>query len=677
MTDIQNPADPHLWLEGVEDEKAIDWVKAQNKVTLDHYEAKDEFTEIHDRALEILDSKEKLLYPTVRDELVYNFWQDATNVRGLIRRMSREDFIKGERDWETVLDVDKLAEDEEENWVYKGQQVLSPEYRKSLVWLSRGGSDATVVREFDLVTKSFVEKGFALPEAKSDVSWKDDDTLYVGTDFGEGSMTDSGYPRILKVWKRGTPLEEASTIFEVEKTDLSAQAWVVRRPGEYYEFISRVIDFWNEEKYLVSDSGELQKLNVPDDAPVQAVFKGQLLLLLRSEWAREDGILEAGTLVSVDLQELVSGTEKPSIVFQAGEGGTVESVSAIKDSILLAITQDVKTQLFKLTLDDGVWSSKAVMDTVSGTTSLAAASASRNDFFLTREDFIEPTSMYYTTGETEPEKIQNLPERFSADNLVVEQFWAESKDGTKIPYYVVRSKDLKFDGTAPTLMYGYGGFEVSILPTYMSLVGPSWVERGGVYVSTNIRGGGEFGPKWHQAALRENRQRCYEDFEAIAEDLITRRITSPRHLGIHGGSNGGLLTGAMLTRCPELFGAVLIGVPLLDMRRYNKLLAGASWMAEYGDPDKPEEWEFIKQYSPYHNLFSDAPYPIPLIYTSTKDDRVHPGHARKMTAKMQEMGYDTYYYENLEGGHAGVTNNKQRAHLTALIYSYLWERLDP
>lgn len=668
--------DPYLWLEEIEGERALEWVKAHNALTKERYEETPLFQEIYKTSLETLDSDEKLVYPSMLGDLVYNFWRDGKNERGLLRRTSREAFVAGNPEWETVLSVDALAAAEGENWVYKGHQALPPEYDRTLIWLSRGGSDATVLREFDLRSCSFVENGFALPEAKSDIAWRDRDCLYVGTDFGPGSMTDSGYPRIVKIWNRGTPLEQAETLFEISPQDLALGVFVVRAPDESYDFLTRAIDFWNDEKFLI-EGGRLRRLDLPSDAPVQAVYKGQIVVALRSDWQRAEGLYGKGSVLSFDLRSLVEGQEQAArVLFDPASGGSVESVYASGAGLLVGINHNVQTALFRYTWSDGGWSGEEVEVGDAGSTSLASCSRISDSFFVTHEDFLTPTAMHYRDASRGAlTHIKSLPERFDSSRLKAEQHWAVSKDGTRIPYYQIGPKELALDGGAPTLLYGYGGFEVSLLPSYLSLAGPAWVSRGGVYVSANIRGGGEFGPSWHQAALRENRPRAYEDFEAVAEDLIRRGVTSPARLGIHGRSNGGLLTGAMLTRRPDLFGAVLIGVPLLDMRRYNKMLAGASWMAEYGDPDKPEDWEFLKGYSPYHNVDAKANYPVPLIFTSTKDDRVHPGHARKMAARLEDLGFPVIYYENLEGGHAGASNNPQTAFFTALNYAYLWDRL--
>lgn len=661
--------DPYLWLEEVESGEALDWVKARNAETQGRLENAGGFREMEARSLEILDSEEKLAYPQMLGDTVYNFWRDSKHVRGLLRRMPLSAYLDGAQDWEPVLDVDRLAEDEGENWVYKGHQALAPDFERTLVWLSRGGSDACVVREFDLSEKTFVPDGFVIPEAKSDLAWKDKDTLYVGTKFDENSVTDSGYPRVIKVWRRGTPLQESVLLFEVQKTDLAASAWVVRRKDEQHDFLCRTIDFWNEEHFYLLD-GQHTALPLPTDAPVRGFFKGRLLLLPRSDWRG----YKAGSLLAVELDPLLGGRMAVSALYDAALGGTVETVNCLLSSVIVGITESVKTALHHFKLVDGQWRSHPLEIQGDGAEDLVAGSAWSDDFFLTYESFLTPTTLFYREASEESREIARLPERFDAEDMHLEQLWATSLDGTEVPYYLLRHAEMP-PGQAPTLLYAYGGFEVSLLPRYLPLVGINWLAKGGIYVSANIRGGGEFGPSWHQAALREKRHKAYEDLEAVARDLVARGYTTANKIAVHGASNGGLLTGNMLTRSPHLFGAVLIGVPLLDMKRYHKLLAGASWMAEYGDPDNPDDWEFLRSYSPYHKVSKEVKYPPVLLYTSTKDDRVHPGHARKMVAKLKGHGHVVDYYENLEGGHAGVSNNKQQAYLTALIYTYLWEKL--
>lgn len=667
--------DPYLWLEEIEGQRALEWVKAHNELTKARYGKSELFQDIYRRTLATLDSDEKLAYPRMMGDLVYNFWRDGTHKRGILRRASLSSFLAGKVSWQNVLSIDELAEKEGENWVYAGDQALPPDYKRTLLQLSRGGSDAVVVREFDLERKEFVEDGFYLPEAKSDLAWKDRDTLYVGSDFGPGTLTESGYPRQLKLWKRGTSIDQASLLFEAQKSDLSVGVWVVRRLDENRDFIVRAIDFWNDEKFEVVD-GKLHRLDIPSDVSICGVFQGQILLSLRSDWVLQDRTYAKGSVVSLGLDALVQEKEQqPAVLFDAARGGTFEGAYAVASCVLVSISKNVQTELCRYELRQSEWVGEPIPFRPGGSAQLVNTSRVRDDFFATQENLLDPTSLYFCSKGAIPSLISSLPNRFDASDMECRQYWACSRDGTKVPYYLVGKKEVLAGGNAPTLLYGYGGFEVSLLPGYLSLIGPAWLERGGLYASANIRGGGEFGPAWHQAALRENRFRAFEDFEAVAEDLVRRGITTSAHLGIHGRSNGGLLMGAMLTRRPELFKAVLVGVPLLDMARYNKLLAGASWVAEYGDPDKPADWDFIKAYSPYHNLHGDRSYPVPLIFTSTKDDRVHPGHARKMAARMEEMGFEVIYYENTEGGHAGAADNAQTAFFTALNYSYLWDRL--
>jgi prolyl oligopeptidase len=666
--------DPFLWLEEVDGERALAWVKERNQATSEKYESRSDFKSIYQRSLAILDSKEKIVYPSVVGPNVYNFWRDEEHERGILRRLPSDRFLSGDKNWETVLDIDALSEAEGENWVYHGHLPLAPDYRRTLVWLSPGGSDASVVREFDLAEKTFVESGFELPEAKSRVAWRDENSLYVATDFGPDSMTNSGYPRILKVWQRGTPLSQARTLMTVAKEDVAVAASVFRGPEGQHDFVVCSTDFWNAETFLVK-KGKLRKLPIPTDAVKSAVFRGQLLLRLRSDWKVRKDTFPAGTLLSLDIKALRRGKVRPKVLHNPKEtAGFIKGVQATADHVVVTLSHNVKTRLYLYRFNRGNWSSEPVDAPSVGVNSALGCSPYRNDFFFTHDDWLSPTTLSYCQNNVARE-LQKLPATFSSEGLVSEQHWATSADGTRVPYYIIRPRNLEYNGTAPTLLWGYGGFEVSILPFYPSVLGPAWLERGGVYVSANIRGGGEFGPAWHQAALRENRPRAFEDFEAVAEDLIAKGVTSPDHLGISGSSNGGLLTGATLTRRPDLYGAALIGVPLLDMKRYHKLLAGASWMGEYGDPDDPADWAFLKTYSPYHNIKPDGDYPVPLIHTSTKDDRVHPGHARKMTARMMSHGHEVEYYENIEGGHAGSSNNAQRAYFAALSYSYLWDRL--
>jgi prolyl oligopeptidase len=671
----ETPDDPYLWLEDVTGEKALGWVREQNAISTKELEASPVFEPIRKRILAIMDSKEKIPYVAKHGKYYYNFWRDEKNVRGLWRRTTLEEFKKAEPAWETVLDIDKLAADEKENWVWKGYDVLYPTYDRCLLFLSRGGADARVVREFDLNTKGFVEHGFYLSEAKSEVAWRNRDTLYVGTDFGPGSLTASGYPRIIKEWNRNTPLPEAKTIFEGKTEDVSVNASVIHDHGRTYELISRGVTFFTSYDY-VRRGDQWVKIDKPDDATV-STFEDQLVLRLRSDWKLDGTNYPAGALLASEFEGYLGGNRKLDMLFTPGERKSLAGSSDTKNYLVINELDNVKNRLYILQHRNGSWSRKPMETPAFGTVGVNGIDPDESDdYFLTLTDFLTPSSLYYgRIGQAEREKLKTLPAFFNASGLEISQHEATSKDGTKVPYFQVSRKGVAADGTNPTLLYGYGGFEIPMLPNYSASVGSAWLERGGIYVLANIRGGGEFGPKWHEAARKQNRQRAYDDFICVAEDLIQRKVTSPGHLGIQGGSNGGLLMGVMLTERPDLFKAVVCQVPLLDMRRFNKLLAGASWMDEYGNPDKPEDWAYITKYSPYQNVSKDKKYSRVLFTTSTRDDRVHPGHARKMVAKMKEQGHDVLYYENIEGGHGGAANNKQAAYMSALAYTFLLNEL--
>ncbi len=669
------PVDPYLWLEDVTADKSLDWVKAQNAQSTAELRARPEYEPIRQQLLKILDSKERIPGVAKHGAWYYNFWRDEKNPRGIWRRTSLEEYKKPAPAWELVIDLDQLGTTEKENWVWKGYSVLYPSNDRCLVQLSRGGADAVVVREFDLVKKEFVADGFFIKEAKTTANWKDRDNLYVGTDFGPGSLTSSGYPRIVKRWSRGTPLTNAVQVFEGKPGDVSVHASVEHDHGIVYERIDRSPSFFTSEEFVLRD-GNWVRIEKPDDATV-GTFGKQIIIRLRSDWTVGGKTYPSGGVFSCDFEAFLKGERKFAVLFEPGPRKSLAGMSETKNYIILNELEDVKNRLYVLELKDGTWSRTPLDAPRFGSISASAIdSHESDDYFLSVTDFLTPTSLYLAkVGVDGREKIKSLPSMFNADGLEISQQEAISKDGTKIPYFMVSRKGMKLDGTNPTLLYGYGGFEISMLPNYNAGVGGSWLERGGVYALANIRGGGEFGPKWHEAARKENRQRAYDDFIAVGENLVARKVTSPRHLGIQGGSNGGLLMGVMLTERPDLFHAVVCQVPLLDMRRFNKLLAGASWMAEYGNPDKIEQWEYIKKYSPYQNLKPGVKYPRVLFTTSTRDDRVHPGHARKMVARMKEQGHDVLYYENIEGGHGGSANNKQSAEMSALAYTFLLNEL--
>jgi len=665
--------DPYLWLEEVDGDKALEWVKARSTNDTAELEAVPEFAPIHEELLAIYNSRERIPYVSIRGAWVYNFWRDAEHVRGLWRRTFLDSYLTDEPVWETVLDMDALAEADGENWVFKGAQGLAPDYRRYLVNLSRGGGDAVVVREFDAVSKTWIEDGFNLPEAKSNMGWKDENTVWVGTDFGEGSLTESGYPRIVKEWQRGTDLSEARTVFEGLATDMSVSAYTTHTPEGDYHVVIQTPEFFRGDYFLELD-GRLVKLDLPDDASMQGVFKDQMLISLRSDWNTGEGVYLQDSLLAIDLDCFLAGSRDFQVLFEPKARISLGSVSSTKNLLLLATLDNVRSRLYELVFDGEAWAKSEVTLDGMGSVGLKAAGDEDDTYMLTYTDMLTPSSLYIKRDGGEPVKIKSTPEYFDADGMSVVQHEARSADGTMIPYFVMTPKGFEANGQNPTMLYGYGGFEVSMLPRYQASTGKAWVGRGGVYVLANIRGGGEFGPKWHQAALQEKRQRCFDDFIAVAEDLIARRITSPEHLGIAGGSNGGLLVGACMVQRPELFEAVVCQVPLLDMKRYNKLLAGASWMAEYGNPDT-DDWEFMKAWSPYQNVDPDASYPKAFFGTSTRDDRVHPAHARKMVKLLTDLGKPMYYYENTEGGHGMASNQNQRAYMWALTYAYLWKTL--
>jgi prolyl oligopeptidase len=670
------PEDRYLWLENVTGEKALDWARARNAESAKVLETAD-FAALEKRILDILDSDARIPYVRKLGPWYYNFWRDAKNPRGLWRRTSLAEYRKDEPAWETVIDLDALGAAENENWVWHGADCLKPEYKRCLVQLSRGGADATVIREFDLETKAFVKDGFVLPEAKSmGTGWLDADTLYVGTDFGPGSMTASGYPRIAKVWKRGTPLAAAEAIYEAKAEDMMAFAYRDHTKGFERDFIHRSITFYTNELFLRRD-GKLVRIDKPDSATA-FVHRDLLLLRLRDDWTVGGRTYPAGALLASDFEGFLKGERSFDVLFKPTERKSLADFTPTLHHVLVNELDNVKNRIYVLNREDGKWTREPLpgMPEFGTVDASAVDDEESDDYFLTVTDYLTPTSLFLgAVGKGAPEKLKQLPAFFDAKGLAVSQHEAVSKDGTKIPYFQVARKNLALDGKNPTLLYGYGGFEISEVPVYSPGQGAAWLEKGGVYVVANIRGGGEFGPKWHQAALKANRHKAYEDFIAVAEDLVRRKVTSTPHLGIRGGSNGGLLVGNMFTMRPDFFGAVVCQVPLLDMRRYHTLLAGASWMGEYGNPDDPKEWESIRTFSPYHNVKDGVKYPPILITTSTRDDRVHPGHARKMVALLTEKGQDVLYYENIEGGHAGAADNKQQAHMNALAYTFLWQKL--
>lgn len=683
--------DPYLYLEDVDGAKSTAWVEARNAVSKKELQGDAGYDPLYQRLLGILDSNQRIPAVQKVGDWYYNFWRDAEHVRGIMRRTTLDEYRKPAPAWETVIDVDALAAADQENWVWKGWTCRYPDYARCIVYLSRGGGDATVSREFDLPKRTFVapaDGGFYLPEAKGSLSWIDADHVFVRTDFGPDTLTDSGYPRIVKRWTRGTPLSAAEEILAGQKTDISIEAsqrhlhigdTVVNRA-----LIRRGLTFYTSETfYLTTKDGrdQLVKLDLPEDVEV-SLWRDQLLVTLRKDWpAGSRGTTTAygaGAMLAIDFTRFLAGARDFTMLYTPGPRKSLGQSAGTLNHLLINEMFEVQNHVAEWTLRDGRWASRPVDLPRDGTIGLGAVdSDASDDYFVSLSNALQPTTLALASvGSDQREALKALPSFFDASGMTVDQREAISADGTRVPYVVVMPKGYQPDGRAPTILYGYGGFEISLLPrAYSAGSGAAWIERGGVYVVAGIRGGGEFGAEWHNAALKVNHQRAFDDFIAVAQDLIKQRITSPAHLGIMGGSNGGLLVGAVAMQRPDLFKAVVCQVPLLDMRRYNKLLAGASWMGEYGNPDIAEEWAYISKYSPYQNVFADKKYPRFLFTTSTRDDRVHPGHARKMAAKMLEQKHDLLYYENTEGGHAGAANNIQQARMQALEFTFMGREL--
>ena len=678
----EQPADdPYRWLEEVESERALDWARAQNARSLAALESDLRFENLYQDARSILTSEDRLALGQIHNGHVYNFWQDETHVRGLWRRADIDGYVNGEPDWEILIDFDRLAEDEGRNWIRDAVVCLAPAYRHCMIELSDGGKDAAYWREFDTGEKTFVEDGFALDEAKSNLAWLDENMLIVGTDTGEGSLTDSGYARVLRLLVRGGSIAEAPVVFEGAQSDVSVSAAVYHEDDGAHVFIRRAPSFFTREYYYAKDSADdLQKLPLPPNADLQGVFEARAIFSLREAWRHGAVDYPQGAVVAYD-----PTTDEAELVFAASARQSVEDVEIGKSDIVIQYLEDVSGKAARLARKtNGRWVVKEIKLPDNGVVSIVSAGGGTDDALLSFESLTTPDTLYFVSPNNKVQKIAAAPAFYDASDIVVEQRFATSADGMEVPYFIMAQEDVLEAGDAPTVQYGYGGFLAAILPVYYedpgrpqhgALAGKMWVKRGGVLVLSNIRGGSEYGPRWHEAALKENRQRAFDDFIAISEDLIDSGVTTSEKLGIVGRSNGGLLMGAMLTQRPELYAAIDIGVPLLDMKRYNKLLAGASWMGEYGNPDIEDEWAYISEYSPYQKLEADQPYPDVLFYTSTKDDRVHPGHARKAAAKLADLGYDFYYYENIEGGHGGTANQDQLAYRTALEYVYFARQL--
>jgi len=667
--------DPYLWLEDVHGEKSMEWVRTQNARSMAVLRVDPDYQKDYESILKVMDAVDRIPYGDLDHQWVFNFWQDAQHPKGIWRRTSTADYANPAPAWEVLLDLDRLAADEQENWVWKGAEC-SPSLKRCLLHLSRGGGDAVVVREFDLAARTFDTQGFSLQEAKSSITWLDEDSVLFGTDFGPGSMTSSGYPRIVKLWKRGEPMRAARKIYEASASDVGASGVVFHEPTGTIALVQRDVSFFTAEYHWLAPGGKPQQLPLPPGADLKGAQGAHLIFTLRDEWTPAgQAAIAKGSLIAYRMpeDEPVRG-KSVSVLYTPDARSSIDEVAAGRDAVYASIYQDVTGRIHAFRSQaPGAWNDSVLPLPGGGSTHIVSANGWGPEAHFRFESYTTPTTLYADAGEGKPVAIKSLPARFDASNLLTEQFFAVSSDGTRIPYFVTRARNLS--GAAPTVLYGYGGFEVSETPNYSANFGMLWLTRGGVFAVANIRGGGEYGPGWHQAALGRNRQKAFDDFQAVAQDLVRRGLTTPAQLGIMGGSNGGLLVSATMVERPELFGAVVCQVPLIDMIRYTQIGAGASWEAEYGDPARPADRAWILSYSPYQNVNPGRKYPPVLFVTATSDDRVTPVHARKMAARMEAQGHEVLFYENTDGGHAAAADHKQAAEMWALSFVYLKQKL--
>jgi prolyl oligopeptidase len=667
--------DPYRFLEEVDSPRANAWVRERSDAALAALTGGGRFTELREEIRRVLDAGDRIPATSWHGPHLYNLWTDEEHPRGLWRRTTLEEYRRPQSDWDVLLDVDRLAAREAESWVFQGFSLLRPDRNRALVYLSRGGSDARVVREFDMSTREFVPDGFTLAEAKSATGWVDMDEVLVGTDFGPGSLTSSGYPRSVRRWRRGTPLVAAEPVFEGAVDDVWVAAGHDPTPGFARDVVERWTDFFSGERYVRPAGGELTELDVPRDADVD-LHREWLLVRPRRAWTVGGVEYPGGSLLVAKLDAYLAGSRSMTVLYEPGSNTSLSAYTWTRDHLILSVLRDVRSTQVRCTPGPDGWiRGPLYAEDLAGHVDVSDTEPDEHDGYLLAESgYLQPTRLWHGTVGGPLTPVRDEPAHFDPTAMSVRQFFATSDDGTRVPYFLVGHDD---PAAGPTLLTGYGGFEVSRTPFYDAVVGKGWLSRGGTYVVANIRGGGEYGPGWHQSARRDGRPRAYADFAAVAADLVRRGLTTRERLGVWGRSNGGLLTGVMLTRYPRLFGAVVSEVPLLDMRVYHRLLAGASWMAEYGDPDVEADWAFLSTYSPYQNVHSGRPYPPVLLLTSTRDDRVHPGHARKMAAKLAGYGYDVTYYENTEGGHGAAADNAQLSFMRALVYEFLLRRLAP
>lgn len=668
--------DPHLWLEAIDDEKALQWVERQNGITLDRY-GDASCQRDCDVLTEIFDRPDNIPFIRRRGGLIYNFWTDADHPRGIWRRTTLDNYRRDTPDWDVLLDLDDLASREDEDWIWHGASTLLPEHDRAMLRLSRGGSDAVVLREFDLGTKSIIDDGFYLPEAKGGVAWLDRDTLLLFSALGEGMATTSGYSRTVRLWHRKSDVETAPVLFETDVSNMGAWADVDRTAGREDIWFCDKPSFFEQRWWIGDRTGPKTRIDLPTDAGFQ-VHNDWLVVRPRKVWTVGGRTYAPDTVLGLSLSSFLEGDRDFHVLFEAGERRSLQGFSWSGPSLVLSILDDLAPVFEIWSASEKGWKKAEQPDLPR----IAAASLwsldvepeeANGDLIGTVQTPVIPTTFTLFASKKAPEVLKQAPSTFDSHGLHVSRHEAVSIDGERIPYTQVGPKES--NGNEPVHLSGYGGFRSPQLPHYRVSIGKLWLERGGTSVIANIRGGGEFGTRWHEAGRREKKPRSHDDFAAVADDLVKRGVTRPERIAAEGGSNGGILITNMLTRYPQHFGALFCTIPLIDMRRYTKLLAGASWIDEYGDPDKPEDWAFLQHYSAYHTAKTNQVYPPILLATSRRDDRVHPGHARKMTAKLQEMGYTTFFYEPAAGGHGYGKNNRERASFIALGYRFLRESI--
>ena len=664
--------DPYLWLEEVDGASAVAWVESQNRHTLARF-GDARFAADRDLMAAIFDRPDNIPLIGRRGTRVYNFWKDDAHPRGLWRATSLASFRTEAPDWEILLDLDALAAAEDEDWIWGGATTLPGSHDRAILMLSRGGADAHVLREFDLTAGDFVAGGFFLPEAKGGAEWLDRDALLLSSALGEGMATASGYARTVRLWRRGTDPLAAPVIFMTDAEHMAVWADLDRESGDQRVWFVEQLGFFDSAVWIGDRTGPRTRLDLPSDASVEW-HRGWLAIKRRQPWTIAGETYPPDTVLGISLAAFLGGDRRYTKLFEPAERRALQGFFWCGERLVLRVLDNLRPVFEAWTPAAAGWSRAMITGLPEfGVASLwpmdVRSEESNGDLLASAQDPLTPPALFLVLPDAAPEILKRAPQAFNPAGLVITRHQAISADGTRIPYTQVGPPGES--GEAPVHLSGYGGFGIAQLPYYSPAIGKLWLERGGTSVVANIRGGGEFGTPWHNAGRREGKRASHDDFAAVAADLVRRGVTRPGRIAAEGGSNGGILITNMLTRYPERFGALFCTIPLIDMRRYTKLHAGASWIAEYGDPDKPEDWDFLKEISAYHQATPGRDYPPILIATSRRDDRVHPGHARKMAAKLQAMGYEAWFYEPAAGGHGYGKDNRERASFTALGYNFM------